>query len=1146
MKKIIIGIFSLLLAACGARAQGVVNGEYFFDKDPGIGLGKPIAFTAGDTVNVTDAISVSSLSGGFHNLFIRVKDSSKHWSLYEGRNFYVQPSVSVGSAPQIVAAEYFFDKDPGQGLGTPIATGAPADSINITQSISFASLTPGYHSMFIRTKNAAGEWSLYEGRNIYIQPTVVIPAAPKIVAAEYFFDKDPGQGLGTGIPTGAPADSINITQSISFASLSVGYHNMFIRTENASGEWSLYEGRNVYIAPTPVKTVASRITTAEYFFDNDPGQGNGTPLTTGAPADSVNKTVPISVASLTPGFHNLFIRTKDSLGIWSLYDGSNFYVQPPVVKTPPARIVAAEVFYDKDPGQGNGIAVTGITPADSINITQLVSASSLSIGKHSVFIRVEDSTGHWSLYQGDTIKVEVCTVKGTTTITKDSCFGGSDGTAMANPSGGNPPYTYSWNDGQTTQMATGLTAGIYTVTITDSVGCPASVTATVGQPTQIKVTTTPIATTCGLNNGQALAKASGGTGTTYSYTWNTIPPQTGPSATGLAPGTYTVTVTDQNNCSVTGTVLIGSSTAIALTAVYDSSKCGQHIGSATVIASSGTAPYRFSWNNGDTLATADSLYAGVYICTVTDKNGCSTFIPVDITNSNGPLIGINSINEVKCYGQTTGSVSVSVIGGNKPYTYLWSTGNTTTAINGLAAGPYYIQVTDVTGCEGVASFLITQPSSPISLAYTSTTSGCSVPSGTATVYASGGTPGYTYTWEGAGSTTDSITAQFAGSYTAMVTDANGCKDSIQAAISSKNGPVITIDSVRNATCSTILTGAVYISVTGGTPGYTYLWSNNTSSTSQNLSGVSTGPYNVTVTDALGCQSSVATVVPETPPPAISICMVTVDTASQHNDIVWNKSASPRIEKYNIYKETTIPGLFNKIGSVPSSALCTFIDTVSNVNVRSWRYEISQVDSCGFESQLSLPHKTMHLTINQYGANVNLIWDNYEGLPFSYYIVYRDSMPDVSKDSINYVTNIGIYTFTDAPPPASHTWYYHMGISNPGGCAPAIESINYNSSKSNSGNTTLLGFAAVNGELNSLQVFPNPTTGMINFNITLSTKQDIKVKVYNALGQVLSTINYGGVEGFFTRQIDLSGYSKGMYILQVIGDNGVTYKKVVLQ
>src|SRR6185312_12007025 len=156
------------------------------------------------------------------------------------------------------------------------------------------------------------------------------------------------------------------------------------------------------------------------------------------------------------------------------------YVQPTVVKPVVAPIVAAEVFYDKDPGQGKGIPVTGITPADSINITQLVNASSLAVGKHSVFIRVEDSTGHWSLYQGDTMKVEVCTVKGTVTVTKDSCFGGSDGTAMANPSGGNPPYKFSWSDGQTTQMATGLPAAIYTVTITDSVGCPANVTATVG------------------------------------------------------------------------------------------------------------------------------------------------------------------------------------------------------------------------------------------------------------------------------------------------------------------------------------------------------------------------------------------------------------------------------------------------------------------------------------------------------------------------------------------------------------------------------------------------------------------------------------------------------------------------------------------
>jgi len=182
-------------------------------------------------------------------------------------------------------------------------------------------------------------------------------------------------------------------------------------------------------------------------------------------------------------------------------------------------------------------------------------------------------------------------------------------------------------------------------------------------------------------------------------------------------------------------------------------------------------------------------------------------------------------------------------------------------------------------------------------------------------------------------------------------------------------------------------------------------------------------------------------------------------------------------------------------------------------------------------------------------DVNLIWDNYQGLSFPRYIIYRDSIAGVASDSIGYVLNNGVFTYTaPAPPSTGHNWYFHMGIDNPGGCNPGArtESINYNASKSNTGNVTFVGISSVNADLNSLMVYPNPSTGIFNFSMDITNKQNITLKVYNAIGQVLSTTNYGRMSGHINKELDLSGLSKGVYILQVIGGNGVTYKKVVLQ
>ncbi|HXC03769.1 MAG TPA: T9SS type A sorting domain-containing protein, partial [Bacteroidia bacterium] len=403
---------------------------------------------------------------------------------------------------------------------------------------------------------------------------------------------------------------------------------------------------------------------------------------------------------------------------------------------------------------------------------------------------------------------------------------------------------------------------------------------------------------------------------------------------------------------------------------------------------------------------------------------------------------------------------------------------------------------------------------------------------------------FTYSWS-SGATTALAGNLAAGTYSLLVSDNNGCRDTVLVAVSNNNGPVVTLGTITNAVCSTGMGGSVNIAVTGGTTPYTYSWSN--SATIQNLSNVAAGLYHVTVTDAGGCKGTLDATVTQTPPSGIPICEVTVDSATQKNMIEWNKAlSSPKIASYNIYKESTSAGVYFLAGNVSNTQLSTFIDTLSNPQARSWRYELSEVDSCGAESPISTPHKTIHLTVNQGLLNtVNLIWDNYEGLAFNTYYIYRDTIFShyTKYDSIPNT----IFTWSDNNPPHASHVYYRIGIKNPNPCHPSRASINYEASKSNTGNIVpVTGIQELAFELNSLNIFPNPSNGIFNLKLDLSQRQHIQIKVYTVMGQLISAESLGMVVGPVSKQLNLSNCSRGVYFVQVQSDAGMVTRRVVVQ
>jgi gliding motility-associated-like protein len=317
-------------------------------------------------------------------------------------------------------------------------------------------------------------------------------------------------------------------------------------------------------------------------------------------------------------------------------------------------------------------------------------------------------------------------------ISNNSCFGGSNGSAIVYPTGGSQlfgsTYNFLWSDGQITQNATGLSAGIYTCTVTDALGCLVVDSIIITDPTEISIVLTATDITCnGFNNGTATANASGGTpftlGAPYTYSWNTTPVQTTQTADSLSAGTYTCTITDANGCTgLTSSFTIVNPSVITATTSQTNITCNNaNNGTATVVNPSGGTPfsvlnpYTYSWNTTpvQTTQTATGLSAGSYNCTITDANGCTfTTLSVIITEPAAALTVTTSETNTTCYGYSDGVATVTSSGGTFPYTYSWNTipVQTTQTADSLSAGTYTCTITDANGCTFTTpSVTITEP-----------------------------------------------------------------------------------------------------------------------------------------------------------------------------------------------------------------------------------------------------------------------------------------------------------------------------------------------------------------------------------------------------------------------------------------------------
>ncbi|MBI4646919.1 MAG: gliding motility-associated C-terminal domain-containing protein [Bacteroidia bacterium] len=495
-----------------------------------------------------------------------------------------------------------------------------------------------------------------------------------------------------------------------------------------------------------------------------------------------------------------------------------------------------------------------------------------------------------------TITQPAAALSGSTLITNVQCFGQSTGAIDLTPSGGTPGYSYLWNTGAVTQDLSNRPAGTYTVTITDSKGCTATVSATITQPgSAVSVTTTTTNVACfGQSTGSATANPSGGAGG-YSYSWNTgANTQT---ITNRPAGTYTVTVTDANGCTATASATITQPpSGVSVTASQTSVSCfGGSNGSATANPAGGTPGYSYLWNTGANTQTITNRPAGTYTVTVTDAGGCTATASVTITQPPSGVTVTTTQTNVTCFGGSNGSATANPSGGTPGYSYLWNTGANTQTITNRPAGTYTVTVTDAGGCTGTASVTITQPASAVSVSITQTNVACFGGStGSATANPAGGTPGYTYSWS-TGAISQTITNLPAGTYFVTVFDANGCTSTGSVTVTQPASAVSASIVGTNVTFFGGSDGVANLTPSGGTPGYTYLW--NTGAISQDLTNIPAGTYCVTVTDANGCTTSACITITQPGSPLTATIIGTNVTCNGGNNGIADLSVSGGVAPY---------------------------------------------------------------------------------------------------------------------------------------------------------------------------------------------------------------------------------------------------------
>jgi hypothetical protein len=816
-----------------------------------------------DASSFTTSTSYSSMAAGSHS--IRVRDAN-------GCIFSTSVTISNASGPTAIAVTSA-NASCGLSNGT-ITLGAvtggtvpytySVDASAYTASTSYSGMAAGSHSVRVRDANGCIFSTTVTISNAS-GPTAIV-ATPSSASC--------GLSNGTitlGAVTGGTSpytysiDASAYTASTSYSGMAAGSHSVQVRDANGC----------IFSSNVTISNASGPTAIAATHTNASCGLSNGT-ITLGAvtggtspytySVDASAYTTSTSYPGMAAGTHSIQVRDANSC---------IFSTSVTIINISGPTSIAA-IPANASCGLSNGTIILGAVTGGTSPYNYSVDASAFTTstfypgkaaGPHSVQVR--DANG--CIFS---TSVTISNAGGptaiATTLANASC-GLSNGTiTLGAVTGGTSPYTYSVDASAftATTIYSGMDAGSHSVQVRDVNGCVFSTSITISNasgPTAI--TATPANASCGLSNGAiALGAVTGGT-SPYTYSVDASAFTATTIYSGMAAGSHSVQVRDANGCIFSTSVSIsnaGGPTAIAATPADAS--CGLSNGTITLGAvTGGTAPYTYSVDaSAYTASTSYSgMAAGPHSVQVRDANGCIFSNSVSISNASGPTAIAASPSDASC-GLSNGTITLGVVsGGTAPYTYSVDSSAYTaaTSYSGMAAGPHSVQVRDANSCIFSTSVTISNTSGPTAIAVITSDASCGLSNGSITLGAvTGGTAPYTYSIDASAFTTSTFyTGMAAGSHSLQVRDAIGCIFSTSVTITQADNTLeapIT-GKITQPSC-TVTTGSVVLT---GLP--ELIWAINPGSitgigSATTISGLATGTYNFTVTNASGCISPAST------------------------------------------------------------------------------------------------------------------------------------------------------------------------------------------------------------------------------------------------------------------------------------------------
>lgn len=764
---------------------------------------------------------------------------------------------SLWAQPNIIQAEYFFDTDPGFGNGVAISV-TPSPNLTLSFTPSIAALADGFHNLYVRGKDANGNWSGVQVRSFFKSAT---SGAPTISS----FNPSSGLVGSTVVITGTNFSTVPANNTVRFngvpATVTNATSNSLTVTVPAGATSGLISVVVNWLTATnssAFTVLSPNLTYLEYFFNTDPGPGNGTAIVI-TPGNNIDLTnINIATTGLPIGWHTLCVRAKDANNVWGFYEARQIFVRGPadaVTPSPAADVTQVEFFYDNDTGPGNGTAIP-VTAGATVDIVNTNLANTLSQGWHTVSVRARNANNVWGFYETRQIYVREPGSGGTPPpepITAmeffyDTDTGPGTGTSIPVTSGLNVDLT-------NIDLANTLPLGWHTVSVR------AKNNANVWgfyESRQIFIrgladVAPPISPMVEM---EWFVDADPGPG--QSSTKKTISPsQTNIDLVDepLDVGTQTLgahkiyiraknqdgawSMSEARDFSVTAPCTI-----LTPPTANNATRCST--GTLTLTASGATGGQTYRWYADNTTLTAllqgnpfitpslsvntsyfVSVYDPVTFCesTRTQVTAIVTGIPKPALNLTGSL--------AVCAGS---SVTLTAPEGYTVYT--WSNGLTTQSITLTASGVYTVTVGDGT-CTSPSSdpFTFTVNPLPLKPTITGTNGGSLCGTGSVTLSAPAGFSSYAWS---SGQTTQNITVSTAGNFTVQVANASGCQSPPADAYSVTTTPPA--KPTVGITGNTALCGGSTVTLSAPAGFTSYTWSNG--STSQNIIVNAAGSYSV--------------------------------------------------------------------------------------------------------------------------------------------------------------------------------------------------------------------------------------------------------------------------------------------------------------